>query len=416
MNGEAGSELSKTGQDSPKTPKSELNDSVAQFIQKLPTLVKPEDSQRFLRATPKGVFVEQTFLTTLLQKYIDWFHKEVSSEASLSPLKVSKRFFRIPNPPLYYLVESKPIILGHLLRREIKDPQRSGLPHYFGSPDDARTTFNPRDPIAEELGVEVIQGRDGREFSLAVRGRTVRFGERTLKEFSRIGRRLDRRDREATFRSAALRDALQALAEAIQSSHPASKDKPLLIPVNKNSAGNTFLLYGALTFVCSPNGFVTACYDLGGQALFRFVKGQLIDIHRHGGRGKGFELMGPRSRHIAIIRSKNTEFGVGAKAFEQFIRNALHRPIEGPKFRGWYSVADCLEEFSDLFKQSSLIDKHKISHQLPRINFRGARFWVSRRWLFITNNRQLITHCVDLYSNNRSPNRSRNRSRYTQRS
>lgn len=399
-------------------PRSEASDSVSQFLKLLPEFVDPNTAKASLRATPHGIFVEKTFLPSFFAFYQKWFKEKLGRETGLSEQKCLKKFFNTPSPPLYYLIEAKQCMIGHLVRREYSDPQRLGLPYYLGSVDDTRRMLHPRDPMLMYMSnLEAKQGIDGREFVLNTSKGKWSFSERILSEFAKLLQRSPNLSKQFPDYSGALRDSFKALAAVLEKARLAAPKQRLLVPVAfRNRQELNYIAMGGLTFVVEGKSRIIALYEVGGRTLFRFIKREFAQLHsisdrRHRGP---VEILPIRSRELALLHLKGRAYSLHPRGFIEFIRGVMHASVEGTALEGRYSVKDCLDEFYRAFQLAESIDKNKVARHLGGIRTTHPHCLITSRWIFVATPRGRIISCVDRFHsgphNHSTPSRGPRRS------
>ncbi len=391
--------------------------SVSQFLSVLSTRVDPAAAKASLRVTPHGLFVERNFLNDFFALYKTWFREKLGREAALSLQKCMKKFFNTPVPPLFYLVEAKQCMLGHLVRREYQDPKRLGLPTYLGTVDDTRRMLHPRDPLLMYMtNLEVKQGARGREFVLKCGKGQWTFDENVLLEFSRLVQRSPHLAKRFPNRTGALRDSFKALSEVLEQAKLAPPRQRLLVPeAFKAGRDINYIADGTLTFLLEGRNRIVWCYEVGGKTLFRFIKRECIGLftsqdRRHRSR---IEILPPRSRDLAAYQHKGKTFMLHPRAFLEFIRIVMHSPIEGSSLQFRYSVKDCLDELYRILEITEPISPDKVARHLERIRSKRILCLITSRWILAVTQRNRIIACIDRHHSHSRPkvNRGGNQGR-----
>ncbi|NMC62342.1 MAG: hypothetical protein GYA55_04170 [SAR324 cluster bacterium] len=377
------------------------SDSVSQFLQSLKNQVDPLTAKASLRVTPHGVFVEKTFLPSFFSLYQNWFKEKLGHEAGLSEQKCMKKFFNTPNPPLYYLVEAKQCMIGHLVKREYADPQRLGLPCYLGSVDDTRRMLHPRDPLLMYMSnLQSIQGSQGREFILQTAKGKWTFSEKVLVEFARVLQRSPKLSLQFPEYSGALRDSFKVLASVLERARLAPPSQRLLVPHAYRSRKDlNYIAMGGLTFVVEGKTKIIACYEVGGRTLFRFIKMEFALLHRTADKRhrNSVEILPPQNRELALIQARGRTYSLHPRGFIEFVRAIMHSSIEGSALDSRYSVKDCLDEFTRALQNADPIENNKVSRHLGRIRTNHPHCLITSRWIFVSTLRNRLIACVDRF-------------------
>lgn len=389
--------------------------SVSQFLSVLSTKVDPAAAKACLRVTPHGLFVERNFLNDFFGLYKTWFKEKLGREAGLSEQKCMKKFFNTPGPPLYYLVEAKQCMLGHLVRREYQDPQRLGLPTYLGTVDDTRRMLHPRDPLLMYMSnLEVKQGAQGREFILKSGKGQWSFDEDVLLEFARLVQRSPHLAKRFPNQTGALRDSFKALSEVLEQAKLAPPKQRLLVPeAFKSRRDLNYIALGTLTFVVEGRNRIVWCYEVGGKTLFRFIKRECIGLfasqdRKHRSR---IEILPARSRDLAAYQHKGRTFMLHPRAFLEFVRIVMHSPIEGSSMQLRYSVKDCLEELYKILEITEPIAPDKVARHLEKIRSKRIQCLITSRWILAATQRNRIISCVDRHHSHSRPQGHQERDR-----
>ena len=378
------------------------SDSVSQFLSVLSRVFDPASARASLRTTPHGVFVERNFIPKFFEAYQNWFREKLGREAGLSVQKCFKKFFNTPAPPLYYLVEAKQCMIGHLVRREYQDPQRLGLPTYLGTVDDTRRMLHPRDPMLMYMtNLEVRPTPQGRAFILKTGRNQWSFDENVLLEFARLLQRSPGLSARFSGFSGALRDSFKALSEVLEQAKLAPPTQRLLVPgTYARRRDINYIALGTLTFVVEGRNRIVSCYEVGGRTLFRFIKREFSSLslpqdRRH---RPPYEILPARNRDLALFHHRNTSFALHPRSFLEFVRSIMRSRDEGSPLPLRYTVGDCVEALYRIIQSSEPISPQKVSRHLERIRTRRPMCLINSQWIVVTTQRNRIISCVNRFS------------------
>ncbi|MCO6432184.1 MAG: hypothetical protein J5J00_15105, partial [Deltaproteobacteria bacterium] len=249
-------------------------DSVFSFISDVKRVFPAEFLNASVRATPHGLFVEESSLGRIIEGYQSWLAQATAGEVVKSPGKCMKRLFGSTEPVRQYLIEGKQCLIGMLIKSEIAHAQSLGLPYFLGSLTSMREFIHPRDPIFSSLkNIEVVNTSQGSVYRLSSAGPNYDVPEERLRSFASIAARSSIILRQEPKLPESLAAALRALISMLEKSRAAGGDKEILVPSRfSDQERYNFKILGSFTFVFDRNNTLQHCYDLRSSNLFRFIR------------------------------------------------------------------------------------------------------------------------------------------------
>lgn len=385
---------------SPAPRDQEQLDSVAQFVRAAKSLFPIEKVKAEVRATPKGLFVHKDFMPTLVEGYQHWLQRLTGGEIDKSESKCLKRLFNTTTPPLYYLVEQKRALIGHLIETAIAQPQQTGLPFYLGTLEDGRKSLHARDPIFLMLPhVQVKQVPHGLEFEVEAGKNKLCFSSELVRDFSRAAHHLRSLAEELPGEEPALREVFPVLLRVLERAHWAPDAQRLLIPLATARDKQIRHLVGdSLNFLVRRDK-IERVYARDGVGLLFFLQREceFLQRGRRGVKVGTVALSNPKKRELGVSHIGTTKVTVSLHAFFEFVKAIQREAPHGAREWRRYSVQTCIEELSELLALAEQIEAHKITRHLPESRNPKARYYINQRWIFMAGKPGVITHTIDKF-------------------
>lgn len=367
--------------------------NVIQFIESLKANKGFEATREFIRVVPKGLFVDERAVDTVVAEYRSWLHSATQGVADKTPEKTKQWLFESSEPERFYLVEGKQVLAGFLIAAPVQAPQRFGLPYYLGSLLPAAEYVHPADPrVAEFKGLELRQGRVGIEALVSRRGKQVLIPEVVLKSFRQLAGDSRFLQRRYPGCEKSLLLSLRALITLIRRARPVPKTFPLYLPFDvTKSKTKEPRVAGKFLFV-EEKGVLVRVIELHGRHLSDFLRHELVRAPRE--KLGSFKLTPKHRDLMGFYEVGGRRTSVHARAFSEFAELVRRSREPREQFKGWFTAADCFERFSSLFQTAQPIDRRKIAQSLERFKVEGSSFKICGGWIFAQSREGTVMRTV----------------------
>jgi hypothetical protein len=415
-------------------------DSVSRFIAVAKDWIPLERVKGDVRVTPRGLFVHKDSLDILVECYQRWLHSIAPQAEEKQPARIVKRMFGTTTPALYYLVEQKRALVGHLIAAPVANPQSLGLPVYLGSLEDGAQQIHPKDPLLQCMPqLSVKHAPEGVQFILQLpaplkRFSSLQFSADIVKSFARLAVHSRILKEKLPEESPPLRDALKLMLELLSTAKLANPDQRLLLPFTsaKDKTAET-LFVQHLYWTVKGSGIIGRVFEREGPNLSFFLRQELANLSKENkfARIRDFEIARHRSDAIGRFRFYGKDYPLHSHALLQFVRAVIRTAPEpeaplkvitsdvsssqakAPAY-DWtrFSVVDCLDLFSLLLLKAEHVDFPRVQRFLPpERRGNNYQYRMHERWIFVLDRRGDVIDCLDkLSANARAPSDSRARS------
>lgn len=416
--------------DSPETAASPEGlariDSVSRFIAVAKDWIPLERLRGDVRITPRGLFVHKDSLEILVECYQKWLHSVAPQAEEKQPARIIKRMFGTTSPALFYLIEQKRALVGHLIAAPVANPQALGLPVYLGSLEDGAQQIHPKDPLLQCMPqLSVKHAPEGVQFILQLpsplkRFTSLQFSTEIVKSFARLAGHSRLLKEKLPEETPPLRDALKLMLEILGDAKLAHPEQRLLLPftVAKDKTAETFFVQHLYWTVKGP-GIIGRVFEREGPNLSFFLRQELAAIAKENkfARIRDFEIARHRSDAIGRFRFFGRDYPLYSHALLQFVRGVIRTAPEpetplkvltsegstskvAPLSYDWarFSVVDCLDLFSVLLLKAEHVDFARVQRFLPPERRSNYQYRMHERWIFVLDTRGNVIDCLDKLS------------------
>lgn len=366
---------------------------VVKFVESLKSNKAFEATREHIRVVPKGLFVDERAIDSVVSAFQAWIYKESQGAADKTQEKTRQWLFEGVEPERLYLVEGKQILAGFLIPASVQAPQRFGLPYYLGSLLPAAEYIHPADPrLIGIKGLEIRQGRVGIEAIVSRRGKQVLVPEAVIKSFRGIaaGSRFLQRRYPGSDKS--LLVALQALSALVRRARPVPKGFPLFLPYDVTVSKSKESRVSGKFLIVEEKGVLTRILELHGRHLSDFLRQELVRAPRE--KLGSFKLTPKHRDLMGFYEVGGRRTSVHARAFSEFAELIRRTREPRERFSGWFTAADCFEKFSSLFQLAQPIDRRKIAQSLEKHGVEGSSFRICGGWIFALSRENTVMRTI----------------------
>lgn len=388
-------------EDSDKS-QSTTDDTVAEFLSSLRTLVDITDQKAHLRMTFKGLFVSTPFFEKIITIFQNWFEKKTSGEITRTKNKCIKRLFGSLTPQQYYLVEGKTCLMGNLISYQIQEPQKLKLPYYLGSLLDTQSYLHPKDPLLEQLKcVEALATNAGISFRIKMHQQVFEVSTAFLTEFAQIVSTSSSKSFEQTQGEddkPSLRTALPLFVKLLQHSRPLGPKWRLLVPAQyEHKSEISFRQNRDWVFILDAKHHLITSYQLHGRNLFRFIWREYVSFRQRSKSQRigNFELRAKKSNYCGVFKMGNSIYVLPPQTLKQFIEQIAASPKLRESLPARYTVGDCLRKFCSIFQGIASTRPPARATTAKAHPLKERQLNSPSGWTFTVNHRQVITSCME---------------------
>lgn len=385
--------MTQSGESSTKTVS---NSPVSELLGFIPYLKASKDFQQFrdlIRVTPRGLFVENTAVETVVSYFQKWFQEYTKGAASRTIEKSKIRLFGDQALDPQYLVEGKTVLLGLLAPGEIQSPQQSGLPYYLGALINSKNFLHPKDPLLAGInGLSIRSLPSGTEVTVKLRDRTLRIPRQALDEFMRIAALspfLERRNPGITH---SLAVALKVLVGIADRSRPLRPGSVILVPHRYSGVKNAIIRLSRKFLLVEQSGELKVIAELNARNLNEFLRTELSTGPKQA--LGSFKLAPRRAPNIGDFQIKGSTYTLRPRAFAEFVEFIARAKEPREKFSKPYTTQECFERFSSFFQLAQPFDRRKLEKALSDRRVTASDVRVHGGWIFAISRRGVITRVV----------------------
>ena len=389
------------------------------FVSEYSKQVPIEVFRANLRFTTRGLFVSQSFEPEVLKAFHDWYRRTHPDAPELSDTKLKRKLFGSEEPEAFYLVEGKTALYGVFVPANIGDPQRFRLPFYLGSPNPAKDTLHPSDPIFQSIpGLSVVQGREGTEVHLQLGDRRYSFSLEDVKRFRELAKESISVKKHHPEFDVSLSKSLQAFVGTLRASKPIKEAELELRPLRfseqpqppqrsarRDARGPRppeYRSIAGLVFVLGDRGQLLQQYHLLGKNLYLFIRDEVafsLARKTHGHIGS-FDIHPRKSLHLGRFQAHGKRYELHGNALKGFVTDYAEGAGNKPALKA-RNVRAYLEDLIAIFQLAQPIERHKIQDYLSNSQKKGFNYYVNQQWLFVVSRKYEIMDCIARIGKNR---------------
>lgn len=367
--------------------------SIVRFIESLRSHKGFEPMKARIRVVPRGLFVEESALESVITEFQTWLAKVSAGAAQKTFEKTRQWLFEDREPERFYVVEGKTTLTGYIIEAQVVTPQRFGLPYYLGSLLPSSTYLHPSDPeLARCKGLEVRSTGGGVEALVQKRDKQLVVPEQTIKSFEELAKASPFLQRRYPGSEKSLSVCVRALAGLVRRARLVPRGFPMLVPYDvKTSKHREIRAAGKFIFV-EERGKIVRILEAHGRNLSSFLRAEIGRVPRE--KLGSFRLTPKHRDLIGFFERVGKRTSLHARAFSEF--SELIRRARDPreKFAGWFTASECFEKFSSFYQLSQPIERHKVASSIERFDLQGAEYRVYGGWIFALSREKTIMRVI----------------------
>ncbi len=352
-----------------------------------------EGERQLIRVVPRGLFVDERGLSSVVERYQAWILKESAGAAQKSVEKCQQWLLDSTAPERLYLVEGKNVLAGFLVPFPLKTPQQYGLPYYLGSLLSTKNYIHPADPQLQNLkSAELKTGPKGLEVIISRRAASVVLPESVLRHFMELAGESRFLQRRYPGIEQNLSVCLKALIGIARRAREIPRAFPMVVPFQTKSSKTTHVRAAGKFLFIEDRGQIFRILELNGRNLSTLLRHELNNAPRE--KLGSFRLTPKHRDLMGFYETGGRRQSVHARAFCEF--SELIRRTREPreKMNGWFTPVECFEKFSSIYQLSQPIEKFKIAGALERFGVQGERFRINGGWIFVLSKEGTVMRTV----------------------
>jgi hypothetical protein len=372
----------------------ESHDSLWLFLLEVKKLFPILEIKESLRATHRGLFVEEKFVDKLSKAYQEFLEKQTKGEIHKSEEKAKKRLFGSLDPEGYYLIEGKNCLSGFLVAYELKEPQKLGLPYYLGSLSSKKNFLHPEDPVISGLkDVEIISEASGAGLKIKAGNQYFSVSPAVLGYFIGVARNSHRTMREFPELEDSLGVQCRAFVSLFRKARPIPGDKLLLVPeAYSMSSKYDFRLLGSTVFITDKRQNVLSVYGLQGKDLYRLFRREFNSIRNK--RLGSFEIYNEKHKLLGTFRYSERQYQLSTQALMDFTLEISRSPDKKDNLKGVLTAKRVFERYSEIFQTSQPIQRGLVKSYLEKFKKPISECRINGVWIFVIGHDAVIEATV----------------------
>ncbi len=325
------------------------------FLENLNNLVESSLLKKNIRLVFEGLFINEAFMDTLLEKYNAWLSTVTNSNSNISKKKLFRRLFKEENPTPYCLLEGKLCFTGFIVKIPEECKKKLNFIYSQSTLFEAKNYLHPNDPKLETY-------KDIKPFMHKTHGLCINILDKysisinALKEFATISRI----SKEMIKRYPDIENSLISLIEPakdyISKSHNIKKNSYLLVPskLKKTSYKSFLKSYNFIFIKEKESNIIKSCYFIKGKPLSILINKEItehksmIDTSPSKNKKKNPKILGK-------LRLRSKTHLVYKKAFINFMFSFLKVSRVKKDFPHLYTINDCVKQFNKELKNAMFI-------------------------------------------------------------
>jgi hypothetical protein len=372
------------------------------FYLDLPNLIPQVELNSGFRHTRKGIFVSEDSEHSLISAYQKWLQEQTGKEKAKNEDKCRKRLYGTEDIKLFYLLDGKRCIPGHLLRGYAGEPStpkkgKNSIPAYQGELLDPVAFLHPKDPFLQKM--ENVEYKFipsvGSILYFSSKKATTKVSFDKLQQFADVARAskdLRKRFPEIVY---SLRDCIKPLKELLATARPKKGKAPSIIPNEfAKLKPSLALTHGSLTFLLDKDSNLLATYHSKGPA---FRKRLLIEIEQLVTQHpltsvKGFTLLKGKQKNLGKVRIKNASYQLEQNSFFHFLRLLLRSKSKNP-LPHFITARDVMLRLISALRASKAPTEEVEKELTGGRRISGRSYRVSGKWVFVVSDKTNIAAC-----------------------
>lgn len=386
------------------------------FYTDIPDLIAQSELNLGFRHTRKGIFVSEECEHHLIDAYQRWLHQQTGKSTTRNEEKCRKRLYGSDDSKLYYLLDGKRCLAGHLLRGNAGEPRtpkkgKNAIPAYQGELLDPLSFLHPNDPFLKKL--ESVEYKflptEGSLLFFSNKKAQVKVSFDRLQQFAELARSSKEIRKKYPSIEGSLRGCIHPLQQLLSSAKPKKGKQSTLLPnAFEKLTPSLALTQGAITFLLNKESHLLASYIAKGPSFKKLILEDIVQLAtKHPLTSvKGFTLLSGKQKSLGKVRIKNTSYQLEPSIFFHFVRLILRSKSRNPLPR-FLTARDVMLRLVSALKAARVPSDTDERELTGGRRISGRSYLVSGKWVFVVSDKTRIAACFVRKGNQETPAASR---------